>query len=238
MNKIGKNKAIIVAAGKGKRMGAEGNKQYILLRDKPVLAYTLEVFQDCPDIDEIIVVVAQGEVEYCKENIQQKYELNKIVSVIEGGKERFDSVYKGIVEAQDDCNVVVIHDGARPFISQEIIINTIKEAKVEGAVIVGVPVKDTIKLINQQSQVMETPQRENLWAIQTPQTFKYSLVRRAYEEINCDESITDDASLLEKAGHPVKVIMGSYENIKLTTPDDLLMAEAILKKREEKECLE
>ncbi|MBM7615335.1 2-C-methyl-D-erythritol 4-phosphate cytidylyltransferase [Alkaliphilus hydrothermalis] len=225
-------KAVVVAGGKGKRMGASCHKQYIMLHNKPVLAHTLQVFQDCTEIEEIVLVVGEGEVEFCQKEILDKYQLSKVARVVEGGKERFHSVYNGLV-AIDNCSIVLIHDGARPFVKEEIILNSIMEAQREGAVIVGVPVKDTIKIINDNMEVANTPARKTLWAIQTPQTFRYSLLREAYDKNQWDESITDDASLMEKVGQRVKVIMGDYENIKLTTPDDLLIAEKILMKGEE-----
>ncbi len=232
MSKNVKIKAIIVAAGKGKRMEANKSKQYILLRNKPVLTYTLEVFQNCKEIDEIILVVGSNELEFCRESIVKSYGLTKVTSVIEGGKERYHSVHKGLMEIQQDCHIVIIHDGARPFITEDMIVRSIEVAQETGAVITGVPVKDTIKLVNNYMEVSNTPDRKNLWAIQTPQTFKYSIIKDAYEKVNFEETITDDASLVERAGYPVKVIMGDYQNIKLTTPDDLLLAEEILKKGE------
>lgn len=224
--------AILVAAGKGTRMGANINKQYIELQKKPIIAHTLGVFQQAPLIDKIILVVGEKEIDFCKKNIVDKYDINKVSAIVKGGKERTDSVYNGLRAIDEACDVVVIHDGARPFVTEGMLAAAISTAKDMGAAIIGVPVKDTIKVINEDMQVANTPAREFLWAIQTPQAFNFSLLKGAYEQRAQFHGLTDDAMLLEKLGYPVKVLMGSYENIKITTPDDLLLAQEILKKGE------
>lgn len=228
-----KTSVIIVAAGKGKRMKKDYNKQYILLDDKPIVAHTIEVFESINLIDEIILVVGKGEVDLVKEKIIDKYNFKKLVKIVEGGSERQDSVYNGLKVVNKDCNIVLVHDGARPFVSRNIIEESINVAKDFGASIVAVKVKDTIKVVDKNMEVDNTPNRDTLWAVQTPQTFKYKLLLKAYENLqNNNIQVTDDAMLIEKLGHRVKIIQGSYENIKITTPEDLILGQGILEKRE------
>ncbi len=224
--------AIIVAAGKGKRMEQNYNKQYIHLEGKPIVAHTLQHFEDHPEIDEIVIVVGEGEVEFCRENIVEKYNLSKVKIIVEGGKERYHSVYNGIKAVSKACEVVLIHDGARPFVTGEIINESIASANAYGCSIVGMPVKDTIKIINEEGFVKDTPKRENLWLVQTPQTFKKEIILQAHQKREIENlSVTDDAMLVEALGGRVKMIRGSYENIKITTPEDLEIGQAILKRR-------
>ena len=225
--------AIVVAAGKGKRMGANYNKQFIQLRNKPILAYTLEVLQKSNIIQNIILVVGETEVEFCKEMVVSKYTLDKVSHVIPGGSERKDSVQKGLLMLGDDCDVVLVQDGARPFLTEDMINMSIETAMLEGAVIVAVPVKDTIKIANDDMEVVETLERSRLWAVQTPQTFKKDVIIGAYQKLGDNQlEITDDASVVEGLGIKVKILMGNYKNIKITTPEDLLIAEEILKRGE------
>nr|WP_212382129.1 2-C-methyl-D-erythritol 4-phosphate cytidylyltransferase [Alkaliphilus sp. B6464] len=227
-----KTSAIIVAAGKGRRMGREYNKQYILLGNKPIVAHTIEVFEDSSLIDEIILVVGKGEVDLIKQIIIDKYNFKKVISIVEGGDRRQDSVYNGLRAIGNNCNIVLIHDGARPFITDSIIEEGIDVANKTGACIAAVPVKDTIKVSNESMDVVNTPNRETLWAVQTPQVFKYQLVMDAYEKLqNSNIEATDDAMIIERLGYTVKIIKGSYENIKITTPEDLILGEGILKNR-------
>jgi len=232
MEEILKISAIIVAAGKGRRMGRDYNKQYILLRNKPIVAHTIEVFENSSLIDEIILVVGKGEVDLVKQIIIEKYNFKKVISIVEGGERRQDSVYNGLRAIDNNCNIVLIHDGARPFITNDIIEEGIDVANKTGACIAAVPVKDTIKVSNESMDVVDTPNRETLWAVQTPQVFKYELVMNAYEKIqNSNIEATDDAMIVEKLGYTVKIIKGSYENIKITTPEDLILGEGIFKNR-------
>lgn len=225
--------AIIVAAGKGKRMGEGYNKQYILLVGKPIVAHTIEVFENVGSIDEIVLVVGKGEIDLARKDIIHKYNFKKVVKIIEGGTERQDSVYNGLKAIDVNCNIVLIHDGARPFITGNIIEKSIKAAKDAGACVVAVRVKDTIKVVNKNMEVDYTPDRDILWAVQTPQAFEHKLLLEAYKKLRADNiKVTDDAMLVEKLGHIVKIIEGSYENIKITTPEDLILGEGILKKRE------
>lgn len=226
--------AIVVAAGKGKRMERTYNKQYIALEEKPILAHTLTHFENHDAVDEVIVVVGKGEVQFCKEQIVEKYHLQKVKKVIEGGKERYHSVYNGLKAASEESEVVLIHDGARPFLTEEIVNKGIAAAKVHGSSITGVPVKDTIKVIDGEGFVKDTLKRDNLWQVQTPQTFKKEVILQAHQKREKENlSVTDDAMLVEKLGMKVKMVLGSYENIKMTTPEDLDVGEAILRRRNE-----
>lgn len=235
MNKV-KVSAIVVAAGKGKRMERNYNKQYISLNGKPILVHTLMQFEKHGEIDEVIVVVGQGEVSFCKENIVEKNQLHKVKKVVAGGKERYHSVSNGLQALGEESEVVIIHDGARPFVTGEIINKSIDAAKTHGASIVGVPVKDTIKTIDEEGFVKDTLRRDTLWSIQTPQTFRKDLILQAHQKRERENlSVTDDAMLVEALGMKVKMVLGSYENMKITTPEDLEIGQGILKKRGDRE---
>lgn len=224
--------AIIAAAGQGKRMNQKINKQYLNLYDKPILAHTIEVFEKCLFIDEIIIVSHPDEVAYCKENIIKPYGFKKVKKVVSGGTERQESIFNGLKAVDKACNIVTIHDGARPFIKEEHILDSIDEAIKYKAVGVGVPVKDTIKVVNEEKYIMNTPDRKFLWAIQTPQTFDYHLLMKAHKKAIEDTYLgTDDTVLVERMNQKVKMIIGSYDNIKITTPEDLYLGEAILRHR-------
>lgn len=221
--------AIVLAAGVGKRMNSKIQKQYMLLGGKPVLFYALDAFEKSR-VDEIILVVGKGEIEYCRKEIVEKYKFHKVTKIVEGGKERYHSVYEGL-KAIDTADYVLIHDGARPFLDQQILTRTMEAVKQYQACVVGMPVKDTIKITTEDGFSKETPERKHVWMIQTPQCFSYSLIFGAYQKMlqNEDATITDDAMVLEKVkGLPVKMVEGSYRNIKITTPEDLLVAEAYL----------
>ncbi|WFD10360.1 2-C-methyl-D-erythritol 4-phosphate cytidylyltransferase [Tepidibacter hydrothermalis] len=227
------NSAVIVAAGMGKRMKSNINKQYIKLRDKEVVAHTIEVFDKNNNIDEIIVVVREDEEEFFVEHVLNKYNFDKRIKIAYGGNERQDSVYNGLKKVNKDCSIVLIHDGARPFVSDLIINNSIEEAIENKAVVVGVPVKDTIKVLDDNNIITNTPNRKYVWAVQTPQSFDYTILMNSYENaFKTNFYGTDDAMLVENMGYNVKMIMGSYENIKMTTREDLNFAEQILKSRE------
>lgn len=223
---------VIAAAGMGKRMKSKVNKQYLLLKEKPIVSHTIEVFEKNKYVDEIIVVTREEEVNYCKVNVVDKYNFKKVKEVVRGGVERQDSVYNGLKICDKNTDVVLIHDGARPFIKdeeiKEIIVKTIKH----DACVIGVRVKDTIKVVDGENNIVDTPNRENLWAVHTPQSFDYNLIVNAHEKCNEEKWIvTDDSSLVEKLGVKVKMIEGSYNNIKITTQEDLRFAESILNER-------
>lgn len=229
-----KSAAIVLAAGQGKRMHSRVQKQYMSLRGKPLLYYALKAFEESR-VDDVIVVVGAGEIEYCREHIIEKFGFSKVRAVVEGGKERYHSVYQGLL-AVKECGYVLIHDGARPLVDEGMISRTLDAVcKYQGCV-VGMPVKDTIKTVDDKGYSETTPDRSKLWAVQTPQAFSFELVRGAYEKLfEKDEyqiGVTDDAMVVEQmTGHKVKLIEGSYENIKVTTPEDVLIAEAFLQKK-------
>lgn len=222
--------AIIVAGGKGKRMGHTLNKQFIKIGNKEILARTIETFQGIDEINEIIVVCSEDEIEYCKENIIVKYNLSKVVKVVVGGIERQDSVRNGLENCNSDTKVVIIHDGARPFVTSDIIKESIKCAAEYGACTAAVPVKDTIKRVGLDKYSIDTPSREGLYAVQTPQAFKYNIILEGHKKAeNMNVAATDDTMLVENMGIKVKIIDGSNINIKITTREDLIFANAILK---------
>lgn len=223
------NSVVIVSAGKGSRMKADINKQFLKIGDKEVIAHTIDKFYNNKNIGEIIIVVREDEKEFFQENIINKYGYENI-KIAFGGKERQDSVYNGLKEADEKCEIVLIHDGARPFVTNEIIEKSIEGAKEYKSTIVGVPVKDTIKIVDENKDVCDTPNRSRLWSIQTPQVFDYSLIMKAHEKAKNNKYYgTDDSMLMEYLGYDVKVIEGSYNNIKITTPEDLKIAEEILR---------
>lgn len=225
--------AVIVAAGRSTRMNMERSKQYVEIAGIPVLARTLQVFQRCDEINEIIVVVNEQDIMYCKQSIVEEYELSKVRMLVSGGSERQNSVYNGLLEVCERCDIVLVHDGARPFVTSDIIANSIYEAQVYGAACVAVPAKDTIKMAGPDNFVKETLDRSLLWVVQTPQAFRYSLIMDAHKKASEDGFTgTDDAVLVERLGVPMKLVMGSYENIKITTRDDLAIGEAIIAARE------
>ena len=223
--------AVILAAGRGTRMGTQTAKQYLKLQGKPILAYALEIFEQSAVVDDILLMTDKDHVEYCKKEICEKYGIKKVSAVAPGGKERYDSVYAGLCECRD-CEYVLIHDGARPFVTEEILKRGLQKVKETGACVIGMPSKDTVKLSDEEGYVKETPNRKCVWTIQTPQIFSYSLIREAHDSIRQKDmsKITDDAMVVEQeTGAKVALAEGSYQNIKITTPEDLDIAEAFLK---------
>lgn len=224
--------ALIPAAGSGSRMQADVSKQYLLLDGKPLLAHTLQVFAAHPAIDAIYLIVPPGDLDYCRREIVERHAITGITQIVAGGAERQDSVANGLAAcgAADD-DIILIHDGARPFVSSEIITAAIAAARQFAACTVGVPVKDTIKRVID-GIVTETPERCQLWQVQTPQAFRYDLLRRAHVAgRDCGGGATDDAVLVERLGHPVTMVAGSYTNLKITTPEDLVIARALHRER-------
>lgn len=221
--------AIVLAAGSGKRMNSKVHKQYLIIQDRPVLYYSLKAFEDSA-VDEVVLVVGKGEEKFCRKEIVDKYGISKVKAIVEGGKERYHSVFEGLKQTSD-ADYVLIHDGARPFVNQDIIRRCMQEVQKYQACVVGMPVKDTIKIADEEGYAKQTPDRKNVWMIQTPQTFSYALIYEAYEEMlkTEDTAITDDAMVLERIkGKKSKLIEGSYRNIKITTPEDLLIANVYL----------
>ncbi|HYE82979.1 MAG TPA: 2-C-methyl-D-erythritol 4-phosphate cytidylyltransferase [Clostridia bacterium] len=229
LDETGMNTAIILAAGKGTRMNASMNKQYLMLKDKPILAHSIEIFQKCDLIDEIIVVLNKDEEASCRTNVIKKYGYSKVKELVAGGSERQHSVYNGLMHVSGNCDTVLVHDGARPLLTEAVIKRCIDGVRNFGAVSCGVPIKETIKIIDENRNVKVTPRRDSIWITQTPQAFKLDILVKAHlnaleEGITC----TDDAILVEQLGINVHMVEGDYENIKITTPDDLIIAESIL----------
>lgn len=224
---------IIAAAGMSNRMGSKINKQFIAINGKPILAHTIEKFEKCRYIDEIILVAKEEEIEYCRKEIIKKYRFKKVSNVIRGGKERHDSIYNGILALNENTDIVLTHDGARPFVKNKNIEDGIEGVMEYGACIIGVPVTDTIKSVGKDNTIKETPERSLLWAAQTPQCFLKDILIKSYDKAMKDNFLgTDDSSIVERMGYDVRMIMGSYENIKITTPEDIVLAESLLKDKE------
>lgn len=228
--------AIVLAAGQGKRMNSKIQKQFLEVQGNPILYYSLRCFQNSPLIQNIILVTGEEVLSYCKSEIIEKYNFSKVTRIIPGGQERYDSVYAGLL-ACEDCDYVFIHDGARPFITDEILQRGLEGVQDTGACVIGMPSKDTVKLADSRGFVKETPDRSRVWTIQTPQVFSYSLIFEAHKSIRRKDmnSITDDAMVVEQeTGAEIRLVEGSYQNIKITTPEDLFVAEAFLIKMNEK----
>jgi len=224
--------AIIVAAGKSKRIKEKIPKQFIEIAGKPVLCHTLQGFEDCAEVDQILPVVPEDWLGYCSAEVVDKYGFRKISQVISGGEKRQDSVYKGLLATPKDTSIVLIHDGVRPLVRVSKIARSIELCKECKAVILAVPIKETVKRVEDGS-VVTTLDRQRLWTAQTPQTFDYKLLLDAYEKAKRDGFVgTDDASLVERIGIEVKILEGDYDNIKITMPEDLILVEEILRERE------
>ncbi len=226
-----KTLAIIPAGGAGRRMGGSVPKQYLPLAGVPVLVHTLRVFQSAPDIDEIYLVIPGGDIPEARKEIVARHALSKVSRVLEGGAERQDSVRNALLQAGDDHGIILVHDGVRPFISGELIRRAVTAADRYGAVAVGVPVRDTVKEVTADGLVVRTVPRERLWLTQTPQAFRRPLLVAAYEKAGREGFFgTDDASVVERMGVPVRMITGESDNIKLTTPEDFALGEVILQR--------
>lgn len=226
--------AVVLAAGRGSRMKSSVQKQYLLLDGHPLITYALHAF-DRSAADEIVLVTGAGDEDYVRREILAGERLACPVTVVAGGKERYHSVYAGL-KALTDCDLVLIHDGARPLVTPEIIDRAVCAAEAGGACAVGMPVKDTIKVADAESFAVQTPDRSRLWQVQTPQAFRYALVRSAYDRLMADpalqKGVTDDAMVVERQGGcRVRLVEGSYENLKVTTPEDLVLARALLEAR-------
>ncbi len=226
-----KNCAIIVAAGKGKRMGGDISKQYLEIGGVPILTRTLWNFQNCDIIDDMVLVTGKDDIEFCEKEIIEKYNVKKVKAIIEGGAERQNSVYNGLCALDSDTDIVLIHDGVRPFLKGEYIEKIIYETQKYESCVLGVKVKDTIKVCDENGIVSETPERNGLWIAQTPQSFKYDLIMEAHKKAIEDNFLgTDDSMLVERIGKKVKMTEGDYDNIKITTVEDLYFGDAIIKK--------
>jgi 2-C-methyl-D-erythritol 4-phosphate cytidylyltransferase len=223
--------ALIPAAGMGRRMNAGINKQYLQLAGMPIVARTVAVFQQDDRVDHVYLVIPEAEIPYCRREVVYAHGLDKVRAIVAGGSERQHSVLNGLraLPSPADDDIIIIHDGVRPFVTTDMIQRSIDSARINDGALVAVPVKDTIKVVRD-GLVRETPLRESLWQAQTPQTFRYGIIRNAHERAAAEGYLgTDDASLVERLGGSVAVIMGDYRNIKITTPEDLLLGEAFLK---------
>jgi len=224
--------AVIAAGGSGSRMGAGTNKQYLDLLGKPLLAHTLEVFQLSGLVMDVAVVVPAKDKEYCVQNIIKPFGFTKVRTVVAGGMERQESVFNGLMNLPAEGEFVAVHDGARPLLLPEVLEKVIRAAFDFGCAAAAVPVKDTIKVSDDSGFIVSTPERDRLWSVQTPQVFKKDILVRAHAEGRKNATLaTDDAALVEKLGLPVKLVQASYENIKVTTPEDLELAALILERR-------
>lgn len=223
--------AVIVAAGNSTRMGGV-NKQFLLIDGVPVLIRTLLVFSQSDIIDEIIVAAREEDIPKMFAMIKE-YKVLKVTDIVKGGKTRQESVFNAIRRSSPLSEYFAIHDGARPLVTEEIIENTVREAFLTGAAATGVRVKDTVKVVNENGFITATPDRNYLWAVHTPQVFERRLYLSAIDNVLNSEMFTDDCKLLEEYGAEVKMVEGSYENIKITTPEDTDIAQAILYRREQ-----
>lgn len=223
---------IIPAAGRSKRMRSHASKQFLLLKGMPVLAHTLKAFEESDAVDKVIVVGNAKDLDYCRRRIIKRFGFKKVTSLIKGGRRRQDSVFNGLKILPPDTDIVLVHDGARPLVTPKLINKAVSGLKDWPALVVGVPVKDTIKETTSDQMVTHTLDRPRLWSVQTPQAFKANVLSEAHWQAKSDGFWgTDDAMLVERLGYPIKMIMGSEENIKITTPIDVRIAEIILERR-------
>lgn len=221
--------AVVLSAGSGSRMKSDIPKQYMDLLGKPVIYYSLKAFQDS-FVTDIVLVTGKDDVEYCRREIVEKYQLDKVCAIVPGGAQRYDSVLEGLrALGSSEADYVMIHDGARPLLNQPMIRRVADTLEAGDSCVLGMPVKDTIKMIDDQGYAVTTPDRSHLWLVQTPQAFPYPMIRNAYEKMHSDmladvpmPAITDDAMVAEYVyGTKVKMVEGRYENLKITTPEDL-----------------
>ena len=221
--------AIIVAAGKGIRLKDAVRKQYVTLEGIPILGRTLNIFDSCQRVNQIIVVVPKEDLDFCRNEILMAAKLQTDVILVAGGAERQDSVFNGLKAIESDDGIVLIHDGVRPFVSPAQLVACITGAAELGACILGIPAFDTVKKVNSTNEITQSLKRGTLWLAQTPQAFKVKLIKKAHEKAKHEGFMgTDDASLVERLGEVVKIIPGSRSNIKITNREDLMLAQALL----------
>jgi 2-C-methyl-D-erythritol 4-phosphate cytidylyltransferase len=221
--------AIVLAGGAGKRMGSPTSKQFLLLDNRPILVHTLQVFEECKPVDGVYLVVNHKDLPVIQEEVLEQYRFSKILKLVIGGRLRQDSVRNGLEAIDEPCDIVIIHDAARPFVSPSFIEKSIFLMEMYDAIIPALPVKDTIKVVSKEGFVVKTLERDALWNIQTPQTFKHDLIAKAYREGMAKKLFGyDDSTFIEYLGKKVKVVEGSPYNIKITTPEDLTIARGIL----------
>ena len=220
---------LIPAAGKGSRMAHSLKKPYLKLATKPILAHTIQRFEQNTAVDAIFVIVDEGDFSECRTTVLEPYPFTKVQKLVAGGETRQRSVYNGLRTLSADVDFVIVHDGVRPFVTDETIFACLAAAEEYGAAVAAVPVKDTIKVADENCFITQTPEREKLWAVQTPQVFRKSVLQEAHQAAQEHQLTgTDDAALVEQLGFPVKLVMGSYANLKITTPVDLRVAELLL----------
>jgi len=225
--------AVVPAAGRGTRMGLNVKKQFLMLEGIPLVGHVLKVFEESPVIHSVVLVTGRGEEDYCRRSIVERLGIRKVAAVVPGGNERQESVFRGLMAVSPDTGIVVVHDGARPLLSPEGLAAVVDAAVACGAATLAVPVKDTVKLAGEGGFVAETLPRERLWLTQTPQAFRYRLILEAHcRAREAKYTATDDAGLVELLGKPVRIVAGSYENLKITTPEDLIVASAIIRARQ------
>ena len=234
-----KTVAVVLAGGSGSRMKSEVKKQYIEIGGKPLIYYSLKAFEESI-VDDIVLVVPRGDVETVKRDIVEKYGFDKVTAVVEGGLARYHSVRLGLLAADPSCDYAFIHDGARPFVNRDIIMRNLTAVKEFKACATGMPAKDTVKIADEKGFAASTPDRNLVWTIQTPQTFSFKMILDLYIRLDREEgelmargvNITDDAMVVEYfTDTKVKLVEGSYDNIKITTPEDIVVAEAILDRK-------
>ena len=222
--------AVVLAAGNGKRMGGPVAKQFLEVNGKPLIFYALDTMETSKVIDQVVLVVPEESIEYVKKEILEKYSLNKVVRVVAGGKERYDSVRNALRFIEKDT-YIFIHDGARALVSEEIMKRGLEQVELCSACVAAVPVKDTIKRVDQDGFAVETPERSTLWTVQTPQVFAGEIIKEAYEALPETANVTDDAGVVEWYGNAkVKMYLGDYTNLKVTTPEDMILMKSFLKK--------
>ena len=225
---------IVLAGGKGSRMQSDVPKQYMELLGKPLLYYALKAFEDS-DAEQVVLVTAEGDEEYCRKELVERFGFTKVVAIVAGGAERYASVWNGLkCLKEQEPDYVLIHDGARPLVTAELINRMITETEQYEACVAGMPVKDTIQMTDESGTITLTPKRDSLWTAQTPQSFAFTLAYDAYEQLmqESEINVTDDAMVVGLYHDiPIQMVRGSYTNIKVTTPEDLVLAEAFLKKR-------
>lgn len=235
MKAAGKVVAVVPAGGTGKRMGAGTSKQFLMLDGVPMMLHALRVLERAPGVTEVVLVVPKEERDRALSEVVERYGLKKVLKVVPGGATRQESVQHGLNEVGEDVEIVVVHDAVRPFITEDRIERSIEAARKHGGAIVAVPMKDTPKQAGPDRLIQRTLDRTDLWLAQTPQTFRRALVVEAYRKAAIAHvHATDDAALVERLGHKVAIVEGSWENIKITTPEDMILAEAILAARKGK----
>ena len=227
--------AVVPAGGTGKRMGAGTPKQFLMLGGVPMMLHSLRALERAPSVSEVVLVVPKQDRERALTDVVERYGLKKVMKVVPGGATRQESVHHGLNEVDADVEIVVVHDAVRPFVTEDLIERSIEAARKHGGAIAAVPMKDTPKHVGLDGLIQRTLDRHELWLAQTPQTFRRALVVEAYRKAEIEHIRgTDDAALTERLGHTVAIVQGSWENIKITTPEDLILAEAILASRQKR----